>query len=97
MNVNQYQKYHKNTRNMKKGILASNIGALPILQECPRDVATVATCVAEALRQDCLEQVCLSFVCFPADFCFWSHYCLPFFFASVFWYNNKKGNQAHEP
>ena len=36
MNVNQYQKYHKNTRNMKKGILASNIGALPILQECPR-------------------------------------------------------------
>ena len=35
MNVNQYQKYHKNTRNMKKGILASNIGALPILQECP--------------------------------------------------------------
>ena len=33
MNVNQYQKYHKNTRNMKKGILASNIGALPILQE----------------------------------------------------------------
>ena len=25
-----------------------------------RDVATVATCVAEALRQDCLEQGCIS-------------------------------------
>ena len=24
-----------------------------------RDVATIATCVAEALRQDCLEQVTL--------------------------------------
>ena len=35
MNVKQYQKYHQNTRNMKKRILASNIGALPILQECP--------------------------------------------------------------
>ena len=68
-----------------------------VFKTLSRDVATVATCVAEALRQDCLEQVCLSFVCFPADFCFWSHYCLPFFFASVFWYNNKKGNQAHEP
>ena len=38
MNVNQYQKYHKNTRNMKKGILASNIGALPILQESTVDL-----------------------------------------------------------
>ena len=25
-----------------------------------RDVATVATCVADSLRQDCLEQGCIS-------------------------------------
>ena len=32
----------------------------PFFFKCFRDVATVATCVAEALRQDCLEQGCIS-------------------------------------
>ena len=48
MNVKYYQKYHHNTRNMKKRILASNIGALPILQECP--YRSTSTC--SILTQD---------------------------------------------
>ena len=39
VNTNQCQKYQKNNGNMKKLLLASKIGILPILQECPcRDV-----------------------------------------------------------
>ena len=35
VNTNWYQKYHQNTGNMKNIFLASTIGTLPILQECP--------------------------------------------------------------
>ena len=36
VNRNQYQKYHQSIRNMTKIFLASKIGTLPILQDCPR-------------------------------------------------------------
>ena len=35
VNTNQCQKYHQNDGNMKNSLLASKIGILPILQECP--------------------------------------------------------------
>ena len=35
VNINQYKKYHQSIRNMTKIFLASKIGTLPILQDCP--------------------------------------------------------------
>ena len=51
VSTNQYQKYKKMTRNMKKISLASKIGILPILQECPwrHVVAIFATKASDAI------------------------------------------------
>ena len=50
------------TREMSVETVLLDFQVQPCLDDAVyvRDVATVATCVAEALRQDCLEQGCIS-------------------------------------
>ena len=50
VNTNQCQKYQKNKGNMKKLLLASKIGILPILQECPLSVHSSQTPPMEGLH-----------------------------------------------